>query len=169
MQHSSPQPRADSFTGLQRLTRALGVTLGVFAATILTLVGVSIAAALAGPDSPTTSTTSPMLAVAPGGIIGPGDVAESIAVHYRAAVAHSDAFAAVPCFCGCQEMLGHRHLLDCYLRPGSSDWEAHAAGCGVCLGEAQQVEGLLASGVTDGNDLGKAVIAQWGDPYQANQ
>ena len=106
-----------------------------------------------------------MIDVAPGGMIDPADVPESVAVLYRAALDHPEIYEGVPCFCGCEAMLSHRHLLDCFARPDGG-WEAHALGCGVCLGEAQQVEGLLARGVTDPEDIRAAVVARWGDPYQ---
>jgi hypothetical protein len=106
-----------------------------------------------------------MVEVAPGGVIDPADVPESVAVLYRAAHEHTEIYQGVPCFCGCEAMLGHRHLLDCFARP-EGGWEAHAIGCGVCLGEAQQVEELLAEGITDPDQIRAAVVARWGDPYQ---
>lgn len=106
-----------------------------------------------------------MVDLAPGGVIDPADVPESVAVRYRAAHEHADIYAVVPCFCGCEAMLDHRHLLDCFARPAGG-WEAHALGCGVCLGEAQQVEELLAAGETDPDRIREAVVARWGDPYQ---
>lgn len=106
-----------------------------------------------------------MVEVAPGGLVDPGDVPEAVAVLYRAAHEHADIYAGVPCFCGCEEMLGHRHLLDCFARP-EGGWEAHALGCGVCLGEAQQVEDLLAAGIEDAGTIRESVIAEWGDPYR---
>lgn len=105
----------------------------------------------------------PMIEVAPGGLLDPADVPEGLAVYYRAAVDHGDVFAQVPCFCGCEEMLGHRHLRDCFVR--ADGWEAHALGCGVCLGEAAQVIDLLAAGETDSQVIRDAVIARWSDPY----
>ncbi len=106
-----------------------------------------------------------MFDVAPGGIIDPADVPESVAALYRAAHDHADIYAQVPCFCGCEAMLGHQHLLDCFARP-EGGWEAHGLGCGVCLGEAQQVEDLLAAGVQSADEIRAAVVAEWGDPYQ---
>lgn len=106
-----------------------------------------------------------MIEVAPGGMIDPAAVPDSVAVMYSAAFAHSEIYENVPCFCGCDAMLGHRHLLDCFARP-EGGWEAHAIGCGVCLGEAQQVDELLADGVTDPLRIREAVVARWGDPYQ---
>lgn len=115
------------------------------------------------PDSPVTA--AEMVAVAPGGLVQQEDVPEAVAVLYRAAHEHADIYAEVPCFCGCEAMLGHRHLLDCFARPNGG-WEAHALGCGVCLGEAQQVEDLLAIGIADAGSIRELVIAEWGDPYQ---
>lgn len=115
------------------------------------------------PDLPAESVA--MVEVAPGGVIAPDDVPEQVAVLYRAAHDHAAIFEQIPCFCGCEAMLGHRHLLDCFARPDGG-WEAHALGCGVCLGEAQQVEDLLAAGVEDPAAIREAVIAEWGDPYQ---
>lgn len=143
-------------------------TFRVFAALCgLTLAGLLVFGVLATTSSDTESPSpaAAMVEVAPGGVIDPADVPESVAVLYRAAHAHSDIYENVPCFCGCEAMLGHRHLLDCFARPDGG-WEAHALGCGVCLGEAQQVEELLADGVDDPERIREAVVARWGDPYQ---
>lgn len=118
-------------------------------------------------EPPAGPTMETMFEVTPGGVIDPSEVPEVIAVHYRAAFANPEIFAGVPCFCGCDEMLGHRHLLDCFARPDGGGWEAHAAGCGVCLGEAEQIEILLAQGVTDPAVIRAAVIERWSDPYMS--
>lgn len=133
----------------------------------LTLAGLLVfGVVLSGsPSTSAPSSAAAMVEVAPGGVVDPAEVPESVAVLYRAAHAHSDIYENVPCFCGCEEMLGHRHLLDCFARPNGG-WEAHALGCGVCLGEAQQVEELLADGVDDPDRIREAVVARWGDPYQ---
>ena len=120
---------------------------------------------LASPGEEAPSAGAAMVEVAPGGLIDPSDVPEPVAVLYRAAFEHAGIYQAVPCFCGCEAMLGHRHLLDCFQRP-EGGWEAHALGCGVCLGEAQQIEDLLAGGVSDPDSIREAVVARWGDPYQ---
>jgi hypothetical protein len=106
-----------------------------------------------------------MLDVAPGGIILPVDLPDAFAALYRVVEDRPELFAEIPCFCGCQAMLDHRHLLDCFVRPDGSGWEAHAAGCGVCIGEAQQVAALLDAGETDPDAIRTAVIAEWSDPY----
>jgi hypothetical protein len=140
----------------------------VFAAlTGITLVGIVALGVLdsASPSVKAPSQTAAMVEVAPGGVVDPADVPESVAVLYRAAGEHAEIYQGVPCFCGCEAMLGHRHLLDCFARP-EGGWEAHALGCGVCLGEALQIEELLAGGSTDLGAIRAAVVARWGDPYQ---
>jgi hypothetical protein len=98
-------------------------------------------------------------------VVEPSDVPEAVAVLYRGAHVHSEVYEGVPCFCGCEAMLGHRHLFDCFSRADGA-WEAHAIGCGVCLGEAAQVEELLASGETDPMVVRAAILATWSDPYR---
>lgn len=133
----------------------------------ITLVGVLVLGVVdaVSPDVDLPSQAAAMVEVAPGGVIDPADVPESVAVLYRAAHEHAEIYEAVPCFCGCEAMLGHRHLLDCFARPDGG-WEAHALGCGVCLGEARQVEELRVAGITDLGEIRAAVVARWGDPYQ---
>lgn len=145
-------------------SRAFRVLAGL---TGITLAGVVVVGALDAGSQPVEAPPQAvaMVEVAPGGVIDPADVPESVAVLYRAAHEHAGTYQGVPCFCGCEAMLGHRHLLDCFARP-EGGWEAHAIGCGVCLGEAQQVEELLAEGITDPGQIRAAVVARWGDPYQ---
>ena len=116
-----------------------------------------------------------MLALASGGARGtagmPGhaaveplqlaSVSEQIAGHYRAAAEHGDVFAQIPCYCGCQTFLAHRNLYDCFVRPDGKGWEAHAAGCGVCLGESATARRLLDEGRSPA-EVREAVIAQFG-------
>lgn len=137
------------------------------AVVVVALAGLSLRAALTD-RSPATeaSATEAMTAVAPRGVLAPGDVPPALEGHYQAAKSHHRTFAQVPCFCGCEEMLGHHHLGDCFIRPEGKGLEAHALGCGGCLGEAQQVADLIAAGVTDPDDIRAAVVAEWGDPYR---
>lgn len=88
-----------------------------------------------------------------GGTAGPAPldlatVPENIAGHYRYALAHADAYREIPCWCGCQQYLGHGNLEDCFVQPDGKGWEAHAAGCGVCNGEAAIAERMLDAGST---------------------
>jgi hypothetical protein len=57
---------------------------------------------------------------------------------YRAAVAHADLLAAMPCTCGCMDpdALAHRNNLDCYIErtypDGTVAFTTHGLGCGIC-------------------------------------
>lgn len=139
------------------------------------LVGLALAAVVAhalltepamGQDVPGPDA---MMAVSPGGVLPPGDVPPALGPLYRAAERHYEIFQHVPCFCGCEAMLGHRHLGDCFIRADGQGREAHALGCGVCLGEAQQVDDLVGAGITDPGRIKEAVVAEWGDPYQSEE
>jgi hypothetical protein len=65
----------------------------------------------------------------------------------------------VPCYCGCEAFLGHRHLGDCFVTP-TGGWESHASGCSVCTDEAAQVERLLAEGRSP-PEIRAAVVATY--------
>lgn len=88
-------------------------------------------------------------------------VAPDIAAHYHFASAHMAEFRHIPCWCGCQQFLGHRNLADCFVRADGRGWEAHAAGCGVCNGEAAVAERMLGEG-TSAADVKAAVDQQYG-------
>jgi hypothetical protein len=105
-----------------------------------------------------------MVVVSPGGVVEREAVPTALLPRYLGAESHPEVFSATPCFCGCAEMLGHRHLLDCFVRPDGGGWEAHALGCAVCLGEADQVLQLLADGRPVA-EIVAAVVEQWSDPY----
>ena len=73
------------------------------------------------------------------------DLAEldpAIAANYRYGAAHQDHFAALACYCGCVELLGHETLADCFVTSTGAP-EPHAAGCSVCNGEATMARSLL--------------------------
>jgi hypothetical protein len=88
-------------------------------------------------------------------------VSTDIAGHYRHAAAHTDAYGQIPCWCGCEQFLGHRNLADCFVRPDGRGFEAHAAGCGVCNGEATIAERMLAAGSTPA-EVAAAVTTEFG-------
>lgn len=153
---------------LVRARRPLILLTATMAVTVAALAVAGVVAAFSPAAAPgSIEGGSQMLAVSPGGVVDPADVPEEVAILYREAHDHADLFAQIPCFCGCDAMLGHRHLLDCFARPDGG-WEAHAMGCGVCLGEAEQIRDLLATGVTDAEQIRTAVVAEWGDPYMTN-
>lgn len=86
-----------------------------------------------------------MLQVAPGGAVELASLPAEHQVLYEAAAADREAFTQVRCYCGCEEFLAHRHLLDCFERP-EGGWELHATGCAVCLAEAEEVAEQRAAG-----------------------
>ena len=57
--------------------------------------------------------------------------------------------AAAAAWCrsrGCDRMLGHRNLGDCFVT-ATGDWDAHASGCGICTAEALTARAQLDAGV----------------------
>lgn len=86
-----------------------------------------------------------MLAVSPGGVVDIDELDPDLRELYLAAAADPEAFTAVRCYCGCEAMLDHRHLLDCFERP-DGQWERHAVACGVCQVEAREVLAGRAAG-----------------------
>jgi hypothetical protein len=126
------------------------VTLGVVAAAA---VGV-LAIAHAGHEEVA-------MRVAPSGVVELAGLPEHVASQYRFAAAHPDIFREVPCFCGCDAALEHRVLLDCFVRPADGRWEAHAAGCAVCLREGEVVRQMLAGGAT-ADQIRSEVIGRYG-------
>jgi hypothetical protein len=94
-------------------------------------------------------------------------VSPEIASHYHFADAHPSVYERVPCFCGCDQMLGHRSLLDCFVKPEGAGWEPHASGCGVCIQESQMIRRMLARGVSP-NQISDTIVAQYGGDVAAN-
>lgn len=70
-----------------------------------------------------------------------------VVAHYRFIEANSKLAEQLPCYCGCGQFLNHRSLRDCFLRD-EGEYDAHAAGCGICLLEAEDAEQLHAGGET---------------------
>lgn len=84
-----------------------------------------------------------------------------IAAHFTYAKDHQDAYSQIPCYCGCEKFLGHRNLYDCFVRSDGEGWDAHASGCGVCIGESATARLLLDEG-QDPTAVRDAVVAQFG-------
>ena len=81
--------------------------------------------------------------------------------HYEHARANADVYAQIPCFCGCQDMLGHRHLEDCFVTPDGA-WESHASGCQVCIDESQMLMRMMGRGMDPGMMHDRVVAAYSG-------
>ena len=88
-------------------------------------------------------------------------VTDDIAGHYRYAEGHQTDFSKIPCFCGCEEFLGHENLYDCFVRTDGAGFDSHAAGCGVCIGEAVVASQLLDAG-TPVTDVADRIVEQFG-------
>ena len=84
--------------------------------------------------------------IAPEGVVDPTKLTAGTLVEYRFAAEHLDAYMELTCWCGCEEAFDHRSLADCFVR-SDGRWEAHGAGCAVCLGEARFARERLAAGV----------------------
>lgn len=123
--------------------KAFGIALAIAAAMLLGGAGVGVAVLAAGggaghPVRAATASADPGLDLR--------TVPASVAGHYHAAAEHPGVYAEVPCFCGCEAMLEHRSLLDCFVRP-QGGWEPHAAGCAVCLDESVMLRSMFARGL----------------------
>lgn len=84
----------------------------------------------------------------------------AVSVHYRHAAEHAEVYEDVPCYCGCDTFADHAHLLDCFVRPDGG-WEPHAAGCGICLAEAEEVHRRLDAG-EDTARIRAAIVEKFG-------
>lgn len=78
---------------------------------------------------------SPTAMVAPDGVLDPASVSAGVAAEFHYAAGHLDAYRQLRCWCGCEAAFDHASLADCFVRP-DGQWEAHGAGCGVCIASA---------------------------------
>jgi len=110
---------------------------------VVVLAAVALTATVHALRAPTDG--EQMLAVSPGGVVDVDELDPDLRQLYFDVAADPEAFTAVRCYCGCEAMLDHRHLLDCFERP-DGQWERHAVACGVCQVEARQVLAGRAAG-----------------------
>ncbi len=120
---------------------------GPLALAAVIVVGTVAAVSLAGRDGGRVAVPPLELASVSGEVAG----------HYHAAADLAD----VPCYCGCEEFLDHRDLYDCFVRADGTGWEAHAAGCGVCIAESSLVRELTAAGAAPA-DVRAAIVDRLG-------
>lgn len=93
------------------------------------------------------------------------DLPDATAGIYRYAADHTGHFTQLPCYCGCEQGLGHLNLEDCFVN-ADGDWDAHASGCAVCTQEAIAAREQLDAGITIG-DVRQSIIDRFGPPPQA--
>lgn len=72
---------------------------------------------------------------------------------YQFAADNPTILAQIPCFCGCEKMLGHQHNLACYITTFNADgsvaeYTDHAAYCAVCLDITRTVREMSGEGKT---------------------
>lgn len=97
--------------------------------------------------------------LAPAGVLDLDTVSAGIAAEFRFAHDHQDHYRQLRCWCGCEAAFDHRSLADCFVRPDGR-WEAHGAGCGVCIAEAATARQRLTAGVPI-----TAIAAELDDTY----
>jgi Protein of unknown function with PCYCGC motif len=76
---------------------------------------------------------------------------------YRVARKRPDLLVKLRCYCGCDRVLGHRNLLDCYR-------SSHAASCEICIGEAEDADNMAGHGSVV-EEIREALRARYGQPY----
>ena len=124
----------------------------------LLLVAVGAAALIASGDDGDAGDAHAMGAAPP---LELASVTDAIAGHYRYAERHQTDFSKIPCFCGCEEFLSHEDLYDCFIRTDGAGFDSHAAGCGVCIGEAVVASQLLDAG-TPATEVAGRIVEQFG-------
>lgn len=77
----------------------------------------------------------------------------NIQVAYQFAIDNPDLLAQIPCYCGCEKTLAHKHNLDCYIaafKPDGSvaQYTDHAAYCGICVDTTLLARKLAGQGQT---------------------
>lgn len=121
-------------------------------------IGLVVGLASGDGDEPAANDTGLGLAAAP---LELASVSTDMAGHYAYATEHQGTYGQIPCFCGCEEFLDHRNLYDCFVRSDGKGWDAHASGCGVCIGESATARRLLDEG-QDPAAVRDAVVARFG-------
>ncbi|HET7236668.1 MAG TPA: PCYCGC motif-containing (lipo)protein [Actinomycetota bacterium] len=82
--------------------------------------------------------------------------------HYELARANPDVYSQVPCFCGCEQMLAHRNLEDCFVTPDGA-WESHASGCQICIKESRMLMRMMGRGMS-APMMAERVVGEFGGP-----
>lgn len=138
----------------------LPIILGELAVVALIFVGVAVLIRGASGADPSDAFAAPKPAT-----VSLAALPAAMSDTYRYAVEHGAEFMAIPCFCGCQQTLGHRNLEDCFVTP-DGDWDAHASGCSVCTTEAVAAKELLDTN-TPIDAVRTAIIDRFGPPPTA--
>jgi hypothetical protein len=138
----------------------LRIILGELAVVVLILAGVALLVRGASGADASDALVTPKPAT-----VSLTNLPSAMSDTYQYAAKHVAEFMAIPCFCGCQQSLGHRNLEDCFVTP-DGDWDAHASGCGVCIAEAVAAKELLDIN-TPIDVVHKAIVDRFGPPPTA--
>lgn len=130
-----------------------------FALAVLALVGLGTLGLIRAASAPDANHATAAASVV---LTDLSTVTPAIAADYQYAAEHLAEFAEIPCYCGCDASLGHRHLADCYVTTTGA-WDAHASGCAVCGYETAAAREQLATGVSIA-DVSTSIIDQFGPP-----
>lgn len=109
------------------------------------LVAAVLGAAACGPGEPHAKSAGSTTAEATAQPFDFAKLPADVAVWYTYIAANRAQAERIPCYCGCGLTAGHENLRDCFLT-AAGEWDAHAAGCGVCLDEAKDLKQLLDQG-----------------------
>ncbi|MGZ8662865.1 MAG: PCYCGC motif-containing (lipo)protein [Actinomycetota bacterium] len=160
---NEPTPRTESDDARQGFTVLAALGIAVFVIVAGGVVGASVG--MRGGNH-TMAWGAPGARFAPGGPTATGfqltGMPASMVEHYTYARENADVYEQVPCFCGCQSMLGHRNLEDCFVTPDGA-WESHASGCQVCTDESQMVMRMMSRGMDPGT-MHDRIVAEYGGP-----
>ena len=133
------------------------VIIAELAVVAMILVGVAVLVRGASGADPNDSVAAPKPAT-----VSLANLPPAMADTYQYAAKHVAEFMAIPCFCGCEQSLGHRNLEDCFVT-ADGDWDAHASGCGVCTAEAVAAKELLDTN-TPIAVVRKTIVDRFGPP-----
>lgn len=65
------------------------------------------------------------------------DHSDDMKIIYQAVAEHQELLEHVPCYCGCNDSVGHEHNYHCFIHDnkdnGAVVWDDHATRCQVCL------------------------------------
>lgn len=114
------RPRTPGKPRLEGLIRILGI---VTAVAIVGAAGIGVWKL--SQDTPIAS--SPELPAFVHDALAPPDTPKA----YQGAIDHGDAYAQIPCYCGCAETEGHESLKDCFIeseQDGTIAFSRHGAG-----------------------------------------
>lgn len=146
---------------------ALGI--GVLLIVSAGVVGVSLGmrgghAMMVGGPAPRAQQAGSPVAVQPAAPVGfqLTGLSAQVVAHYEFARANPEVYQQIPCFCGCQEMLGHRDLEQCFVTPDGA-WESHASGCQVCIEESQMLMKMMGRGM-EPDMMRDPIVAEFGGP-----